>query len=196
MALAKGLASLKKAQATSVMGIDCSTYALAFAIFKDDAPYKWGRIDFEGADVFERLLDAKRKTRAFTTIEGLKVDYIAFESAILAKVANADVTIKLAMMYGNCIAELMSDGTTIKTPRPLEWQSYIGNNNFTKAEKEVLKAEVPGKSASWYSSEIRKRRKQRTMDFFNEKWDLNIEDDNVGDALGLAYYGYHKLTTR
>lgn len=192
----KGLASLKKQTASTVMGIDCSTFALAFAIIKDDQPYKWGRVDFEGADVFERLLDARRKVRALTEIKFMKVDYIAFESAILAKVANADVTIKLAMMYGNCIAELMNDGTKITTPRPLEWQCYIGNNNFTKAEKEALKAEVPGKSASWYSNEIRTRRKGRTMDFFNEKWDLGITDDNVGDAFGLAYFGYNKLTTR
>lgn len=191
------LANLGKKRAGRVMGIDCSTHALAFAIFENGKPEKWGRIDFNGANVFERMLDARRKVHAFVTLTEVKVDYITFEAAILAKTANADVTIKLAMVYGICIAELMGTGTEIVTPRPLEWQSYLGNPNFTKAEKEGLKKEVPNKSTSWYSTEIRKRRKQKTMDFFNEKWPhLELTDDNIGDACGLAYYGYHKLTVR
>lgn len=177
------------------MGIDCSTHSLAFCIFYNRRPVRYGKILFQGADIWERLADASNKVRAVA--DDFDVDYIAFESAILAKVSNAAVTIKLAMVYGACIAELMRTGTKIVTPKPLEWQSYIGNPNFTKSEKDALKLEIPGKSASWYSGEIRTRRKQRTMDFFNQKWPhLNLTDNDVGDAFGLAYYCYYKLTVR
>lgn len=191
------LASLSKAKAGRVMGIDCSTHALAFCIFEDDKPVKWGKILFEGADVFERMNDASRKVRAFFKTKEFDVDYIAFESAILAKTANADVTIKLAMVYGVCIAEIMRTKTKVVTVQPLSWQSYIGNPNFKKAEKEAVKAEFPGKSASWYSTKIRELRKQKTMDFFNAKWpEMKLTDNDVGDACGIGWFAYYTLTTR
>lgn len=190
-----GLGELRKVKASRVMGIDASTHSLAFCLFYNRRPVEWGKIHFDGNDVFERLLDARYKLQALAY--KFDVDYIVFESAILAKVQNADTTIKLAMMYGVCISELMSQGTKVVTAKPLEWQSKINNPNFTKAEKDALKKERPGMSATWYSNEIRNRRKQRTMDFFNAKWPhLKITDNDVGDSFGLAYYGYYQLTRR
>jgi Holliday junction resolvasome RuvABC endonuclease subunit len=190
-----GLAVLKRTKASKVMGIDCSTHALAFTIFYNRRPIHWGKINFEGADVFERLADAADKLRAVK--DEFDVDYIAFEGAIMAKVKNPDVTIKLAMVYGACIAELMRKNVKVVTVKPLEWQSYIGNPNFKLAEKNALKAEFPGKSASWYSTKIRSIRKQRTMDFFNKKWpQMALEDNDVGDSAGIAYFAYHTLTSR
>lgn len=189
------ITSLKKTRARKVMGIDCSTHSLAFCIFYNRRPIHYGKITFEGADVFERLADAANKLRAVK--DEFDVDYIAFESAILAKTKNADVTIKLAMVYGACIAELMRKGVQVTTVKPLAWQSFIGNKNWTKAQKEALKAEIPGKSVSWYSSEIRSRRKQFTMDYFNKKWpQMKLTDNDVGDSCGIAYHAYHTLTSR
>jgi Holliday junction resolvasome RuvABC endonuclease subunit len=189
------LVDLKRTKAQRVMGIDCSTHSLAFTIFYNRRPIQWGKIEFEGADVFERLEDAANKLRAVK--DEFNVDYIAFESAILAKTKNADVTIKLAMVYGACIAELMRKGVKVVTVKPLSWQSYIGNPNFKAAEKNALKAEYPGKSTSWYSAKIREIRKQRTMDYFNKKWPkMALMDNDVGDSCGIAYYAYYMLTTR
>lgn len=190
-----GLGDLRKTKAARVMGIDASTHSLAFCIFYNRRPLKWGKILFHGNDVFERLMDARTKLAALALDED--VDYIVFESAILAKVANADVTIKLAMMYGVCISELMSKGTKVVTAKPLEWQAFLGNPNFKPAEKVAVKAARPGMSATWYSNHIRELRKQKTMDFFNKKWPhMGLTDNDVGDACGLAYYGYYKLTRR
>ncbi|QWT29966.1 RuvC-like resolvase [Streptomyces phage TunaTartare] len=189
------LASLQKTKAKRVMGIDCSTHSLAFTIFHNRKPIQWGKIEFDGADVFERLEDAANKLRAVK--DSFNVDYIAFEGAIMAKVKNPDVTIKLAMVYGACIAELMRKNVKVVTVQPLSWQSFIGNPNFKTAEKNALKAEFPGMSASWYSTKIRAIRKQRTMDIFNKKWpEMNLTDNDVGDSCGIAYYAYHTLTTR
>jgi Holliday junction resolvasome RuvABC endonuclease subunit len=190
-----GLGSLTKTKASKVMGIDCSTHSLAYTVFYNRRPVRWGKVEFQGADVFERMRDAARKMHALA--DQFDVDYIVFESAILAKVANADTTIKLAMVYGVCIAELMNQGTKVITVKPLEWQSFIGNPNFTKAQKDAVKLERPGMSAGWYQNEIRQRRKQKTMDFFNAKWPkLELTDNDVGDSMGLAYFGYYKLTRR
>jgi Holliday junction resolvasome RuvABC endonuclease subunit len=186
---------LKRTKASKVMGIDCSTHALAFTIFYNRRPIQWGKINFEGADVFERLADAADKLRAVK--DEFDVDYIAFEGAIMAKVKNPDVTIKLAMVYGACIAELMRKNVKVVTVKPLEWQSYIGNPNFKKAEKDALKVEFPGKSVSWYSTKVREIRKQRTMDYFNKKWpQMELTDNDVGDSAGIAYFAYHTLTSR
>lgn len=177
------------------MGIDCSTHSLAFCIMYNRRPVKWGKINFNGSNVFERMSDAANKVRAVA--KDFDVDYIAFESAIMAKTQNPDVTIKLAMVYGICIAELMRTKTEVVTVKPLEWQSYIGNPNFKKPEKEALKKEYPGKSASWYSTKIRELRKQKTMDFFNERWPkMALTDNDVGDACGIAYWAYYTKTMR
>lgn len=189
------LQDLSKTKAKRVMGIDCSTNALAYTIIWNRRPVQWGKINFEGEDVFARLHDAADKLRAVK--DEFDVDYIAFEGAIMAKVRNPDVTIKLAMVYGACIAELMRKNVKVITVKPLEWQSFIGNKNWTKAQKDSLKNEMPGRSVSWYSGEIRKRRKQFTMDYFNEKWPhMNLTDDDVGDSCGLAYFAYNALTKR
>jgi len=189
------LEGLKKTQASRVMGIDCSTHSLAFTVFWNRRPVKWGKINFNGSDVFERLSDAADKIRAVA--KDFDVDYIAFESAILAKVQNADVTIKLSMMYGVVIAELLKTGTKVITVKPLEWQSFIDNPNFTKAQKDEVKKQYPGYSAGWYSNKIRELRKQKTMDYFNKKWPkMNLSDNDVGDSAGIAYFAYYRLTKR
>lgn len=177
------------------MGIDCSTYSLAFTIFQNRRPVQWGKIEFEGADVFERMHDAREKLQAVRDI--FDVDFIAFESAILAKVANADVTIKLAMVYGVAIAELMRQGTKVVTVQPLAWASFIGVPNLTPTEKKQLKIDYPGYSASWYQNKGRNIRKQRIIDYAKAKWSFwNTDDSDVADSHGIGYYAYHQLTTR
>ncbi len=190
-----GLESLNKTKASRVMGIDCSTHSLAFCIMYNKKPIKWGKINFNGADVFERMADASNKIRAIK--DDFEVDYIAFEGAIMAKVKNPDVTIKLAMMYGVCIAELMRKNVEVITVNPLVWQSYIGNPNFKAPEKAQLRVDYPRKTAAWYSTKTREIRKQKTMTFFNNKWpSMDITDNDVGDACGIAYYAYYNLTKR
>lgn len=189
------LKQINRASAKRVMGIDCSTHSLAFTIFQNRRPVQWGKINFEGADVFERMHDARQKLSAVRDI--FDVDFIAFESAILAKVANADVTIKLSMVYGVAIAELMRQGTKVVTVQPLSWASFIGVPNLTVAEKDRIKADSPGYSKSWYQAKGRELRKQRIIDYAKNKWDFwETDDSDVADSHGIAYFAYHQLTTR
>jgi hypothetical protein len=31
------------------------------------------------------------------------------------------------------------------------------------------------------------------MDFFNNKYNINVKDHDAGDAMGISYYAYNKL---
>ncbi len=147
-------------------------------------PVKYGEIFFHGSSVYERIYDASVKIEALS--KEFNVKYIAIESAVL--VNSAAVGIKLAYVFGAIMAQLLRNGSEVVEVKPLTWQSYIGNKSWTPTQKAKLKAAIPGKSASWYKGEVRKRRKQYTLDYFNKKFKLNLESDNVGDAFGVAYY--------
>ena len=186
------LAELVKTKAHRVLGIDASTNSVAFCLMENDIPVKWGKIEFVGADIYEKIYDAKRKVHAMLT--ELKSDYIAVEGAILVR--SPDAVIKLSYVYGVVIAELMASGAKVITISPTSWQAFIGNKNPTKADKEAIRVEFPGRSDSWYKSKIREMRKQRTVDYFNYKYDLVLKDFDVADAFGIAHYSNQVLTER
>jgi Holliday junction resolvasome RuvABC endonuclease subunit len=176
-------------KASRVMGIDGSTNSFAFCILEDGEPIKFGEVTFQGADIYHRLLDAKRKIRALT--QEFDIDYIALEKAVMVK--SADVAIKLGYIFGAMLGELLETGAVVAEVYPIQWQAFIGNGNFTAAEKIALRKEFPNKSATWYAAKTRDIRKHRTMDFFNKKFKLKIESDNVSDAFGVAWYATHKM---
>ena len=186
------LTDLVKAKANRVLGIDASTNSVAFCLMENDRPIKWGKIEFTGADIYEKIYDAKVKTNAM--LNELKSDYIAVEGAVLVR--SPDAVIKLSYVYGVVIAELMSTGASVVTISPTSWQSYIGNKNPTKAEKERLRIENPGYADSWYKNKMRQIRKQRTVDYFNNKYGLSLNDFDVADAFGIAHYSNTVLTKR
>lgn len=186
------LASLVKIQANTVLGIDASTNSVAFCLMKNDKPLKWGKIEFVGSDIFEKIHDAKNKMHAM--LEELKSDYIVVEGAILVR--SPDAVIKLSYVYGVIIAELMSTGAKVITISPSSWQAYIGNKNPTKDEKQAIRVKHPGYADSWYKTQLRNMRKQRTVDYFNNKYGLSITDFDVADAFGIAHYSNQVLTKR
>src|SRR5689334_22815277 len=99
-----GIGSLTKVKAKRVIGIDASTNSLAFAIFEGETPIRCGEVVFKGSNVPERLLDAKKKTRALVSAGILKADYIVIESAVMVR--NVQVAIDLAYVYGAILGEL------------------------------------------------------------------------------------------
>jgi Holliday junction resolvasome RuvABC endonuclease subunit len=186
------LASLVKTKACRVLGIDASTNSIAFCLMENDKPLKWGKIELKGNDIFEKILDAKVKTHAM--LEELKSDYIVVEGAILVR--SPDAVIKLSYVYGVVIAELMSTGAKVITIGPSSWQAYIGNKNPTKDEKSSIRLANPGYADSWYKNQLRNMRKQRTVDYFNRKYNLELNDFDVADAFGIAHYSNQVLTER
>jgi Holliday junction resolvasome RuvABC endonuclease subunit len=186
------LASLKKTQANRVLGIDASTNSIAFCLMENDLPLKWGKINLEGNDIYENIYDAKIKMSVM--LNELKSDYIVVEGAILVR--SPDAVIKLSYVYGVVIAELMSTGAKVITISPTAWQAYIGNKNPTKDEKSAVRVKNPGYADSWYKTQLRNMRKQRTVDYFNSKYSLSLEDFDVADSFGIAHYANKVLTER
>ncbi len=105
------LADLVKTKANRVLGIDASTNSIAFCLMENDLPLKWGKINFVGQDIYEKIHDAKIKTNLM--LDELKSDYIAVEGAILVR--SPDAVIELSYVYGVVIAELMSTGASVIT---------------------------------------------------------------------------------
>ena len=90
----------------------------------------------------------------------------------------------------------MSTGATVITVSPSAWQAHIGNKNPTKEEKTVIRLKNPGYAESWYKTQLRNMRKQRTVDYFNKKYKLELNDFDVADSFGIAYYANEVLTKR
>jgi Holliday junction resolvasome RuvABC endonuclease subunit len=182
------LAKLKTQRSNSVLGIDASTKSIAFCLFDSEAPVKWGEIFFSGSNVYERVLDAKRKTRQVREL--FPTDFVAIEAAVMVRSANT--AIKMAYIFGAIMGELIDDHRKVIEVHPITWQSYIGNKNFTKAQKQVVYDEFPGKTKSWYSGHIRKMRKQATIDFCHTLG-VYTDSDNVADACGIGWYAHNNL---
>ena len=186
------LADLVKTKAYRVLGIDASTNSIAFCLMENDQPLKWGKIELVGSEIYDKIYDAKKKMALM--LDELKSDYIVVEGAILVR--SPDAVIKLSYVYGVVIAELMSTGAKVITISPTAWQAYIGNKNPTKEEKAAIRIKSPGYADSWYKNQIRNMRKQRTVDYFNNKYDLSLDDFDVADAFGIAHYSNMVLTER
>lgn len=186
------LASLQKQKADRVLGIDASTASVAFCLFENGIPLKMGKLPIVGANIYDKIKDANNKAKIIAQI--CDPEYVAVESAIMVK--SADAGIKIAMIVGAILSVILKPQTQVVTVAPISWQSYIGNKNFTKIQKLDVEKEFPGKSAAWYKNKIREKRKQFTMDFFNDKFKILISDNDVGDATGIAYYAYKTLTER
>ena len=186
------LAELIKTKAHRVLGIDASTNSIAFCLMENDIPLKWGKLDLNGQDIYEKIYDAKKKMALM--LNELKADYIVVEGAVLVR--SPDAVIKLSYVYGVVIAELMSTGAKVITISHTAWQAYIGNKNPTKDEKAAIRLKSPGYADSWYKNQIRNMRKQRTVDYFNDKYSLSLDDFDVADSFGIAHYANKVLTER
>jgi Holliday junction resolvasome RuvABC endonuclease subunit len=182
------LTDLIRVRSHKVLGIDASTNSIAFCLMNDKVPVKWGEIKFEGNNIYERILDAKKKIKSFKN--QLDTDFVVIEAAISVK--SVHTGIKMAYVFGAIMGELLNDDVEVVEVHPITWQSYLGNKNFTKAEKQAVKDEFPGKSETWYKGKIREIRKSKTIDFARTMG-IDTESDNVADAAGIAWYAVNEI---
>ena len=182
------ISSFSKVKGSRVMGIDASTHTIAYCIFDDKKVVEYGELNFDGGTIYERILNAKRIVKALRS--RFSVDFVAIEAAVMVR--SAQTGLKMAYTFGAIMAELLENGAKVFEVHPITWQSYIGNNNYTKAQKESVKKEFPGRSDSWIKNEIRLRRKQNTLDYM-AKLGVYTDSDNVADAAGIAWYAVNEL---
>lgn len=172
----------------SVMGIDTSTKSLAYCIYSEEGrPVEWGEIFFGGTSLTDRIVTGSQVIRELRTVHNrFDVDVVACEQTIF--VQNKSVVISMAYSLGMILSSV--GNMNIVQYTPISWQSALGNNLLTKAEKEQIKKDNPGRSTSWLSTKRREIRKQRTIDWVYTKWGITVESDNVADAFGVGYKGW------
>jgi hypothetical protein len=166
--------------------IDASTNSLAFALFAGDDLESVGKINFEGNDVYQKVMDAGKKVKAFFDIYG------GFEAIIIEHTVfmnSPKTAADLALVQGAILGSAGQSGTKIiGKVSPITWQNYIGNKKISKDEQLFIRSQNPGKSVSWYKSYERNLRKERTIKFINTIYDRNINDNDVADACGIGHW--------
>jgi Holliday junction resolvasome RuvABC endonuclease subunit len=169
-----------------ICAIDASTNSLAYAVFDKEILKEVGKINFEGNDIYQKVGDAGKKTKAyFETV--MKADAIVIEHTVFMN--SPKTAADLALVQGAILGSAAICGvTTVGKVSPITWQNYIGNKKISKDEHAMIVARNPGKSESWYKSFERNLRKQRTIDFIEFEFDKKITDNDVADACGIGYW--------
>ena len=168
--------------------IDASTNSLAFAMFSSGHLVLHGKINFAGKNVYQKLGDASRKTKAF--FDRLPTENIVIEHTVFM---NSPKTVSdLALVQGALLGAASQAGVRIAgSINPIAWQTYIGNGKLSAEEKLMLRSRHPDKSASWYKAQEREIRKQKTIRFVSVQYDVDIKDNDVADAIGIGHYAFH-----
>lgn len=173
----------------SICAIDASTNSLAFASFNRKDLEGLGKIEFKGATTYEKVADAAAKTEAFFDVYGVP-DAVVIEHTVF--INSPKTAADLALVQGAILGAISNSGVKeIKSINPIAWQTFIGNGRLTKEEKLMIRSENPNKSESWYKTQERAWRKQRTMNFVEIQYDKILVDDDVADAIGVGHYAIH-----
>lgn len=172
----------------TICAIDASTNSLAFALFdtKEKTLVTIGKINFEGKDTYQKVMDAGKKVKAFFDIYG-GFEAIVIEHTVFMN--SPKTAADLALVQGAILGAAGQSGTKIiGKVSPITWQNYIGNKKISKDEKFYIKAQNPGKSESWLKTYERNLRKERTIKFINIQYDRTITDNDVADACGIGHW--------
>jgi hypothetical protein len=169
-----------------ICAIDASTNNLAFATFHGGHLKEVGKIKFEGKDIYEKVIDAGRKSKGlFDHI--VNVDAIVIEHTVFMN--SPKTAADLALVQGALLGAAGQAGIrVIGKVAPITWQNFIGNKKISKDEKLYIKSQNPGKSDSWLKTYERELRKQRTINFINIQYDKTITDNDVADACGIGHW--------
>jgi hypothetical protein len=169
-----------------ICAIDASTNSLAFSLFAGEDLESVGKINFEGNNTYEKVMDAGKKVKGFFDIYG------GFEAIIIEHTVfmnSPKTAADLALVQGAILGAAGQTGTkVIGTVSPITWQNYIGNKKISKDEQLFIRAQHPGKSVSWYKTYERNLRKERTIKFINTIYDRTITDNDVADACGIGHW--------
>ena len=175
-----------EAQPKTICAIDASTNSLAFALFVDNDLSSIGKIHFDGNNIYEKVMDAGKKVKAFFDIYG-GFEAIVIEHTVFMN--SPKTAADLALVQGAILGSAGQSGTKIiGRVSPITWQNYIGNKKISKEEQLVIRAQNPGKSVSWYKAYERMLRKERTINFININYDRTITDNDVADACGIGHW--------
>lgn len=171
-----------------ICAIDASTNNFAFALFNTQQKTLTavGKINFEGKDIYEKIMDAGKKVKSFLDYYG------GFEAIIIEHTVfmnSPKTAADLALVQGAILGAAGQSGTNIiGKVSPITWQNYLGNKRLTKEEQIQIRSANPGKSDSWYKSYERDFRKQRTIKLIDIIYDKKVSDNDIADACGIGHW--------
>jgi hypothetical protein len=175
-----------EAQPKTICAIDASTNSLAFALFVGNELESIGKISFEGNNIYEKVMDAGKKVKAFFDIYG-GFEAIVIEHTVF--INSPKTAADLALVQGAILGSAGQSGTKIiGRVSPITWQIFMGNGKISKEEQLLIRSENPGKSDSYYKAHERMLRKERTIKFININYDRTITDNDVADACGIGHW--------
>ena len=168
-----------------IICIDASTTSIAYAVFEKQSLILHGKVEFSGKNVYQKISSAIESV--VNVIKEIGAEALVIERAVFI---NSPKTMsELSMVQGAILAGASLAGIKIfKGTNPIAWQSYIGNGKITKDAKLLMRKSNPGKSESWYKQFERDARKQKTINFVNINYDLQIDDNDIADAIGIGHY--------
>ena len=170
----------------TICAIDASTNSLAFALFSGEDLGVVGKINFEGNNTYEKVMDAGKKVKGFFDYYG-GFEAIVIEHTVFMN--SPKTAADLALVQGAILGSAGQSGTkVIGKVSPITWQNYIGNKKISKDEQLFIRSQNPEKSVSWYKSYERNLRKERTIKFINTIYDRTITDNYVADACGIGHW--------
>ena len=169
-----------------ICAIDASTNSLAFAFYSYKNLTQYGKINFEGDNIYQKVLDACAKVKPFFEHFN-KTDAIVIEHTVFMN--SPKTAADLALVQGAIIGAAGLAGISIiGRVSPITWQSYLGNKKLTKEEQLKIRSVNAGKSDSWYKSYERDFRKRRTIKLLEVTYDKQIDDYDVADAAGIGHW--------
>jgi len=170
----------------NICAIDASTNSLAFCMYSYKNIQEHGKILFEGNNVYEKVQDSARKTKAlfeyFNLIDAIVIEHTVFMNS--PKTAADLALVQGGILGGAGLAGIKIIGRV----SPITWQNYLGNKKLSKEEQLQIKNNNPGKSVSWYKSYERDFRKRRTIKLLEIEYDKEINDYDVADAAGIGHW--------
>ena len=177
----------KTSQPSHICAIDASTNSLAFAFYTYKKLTQYGKINFEGKDIYQKCIDAAKKTQSLFNLDIFSNSSIVIEHAVFMN--SPKTAADLAMIQGSIIGSAGVAGIEqMGKVSPITWQNYIGNKKMTKEEQLLIRLNNPDKSQAWYKNYERNIRKQRTINFININYDKKIDDNDVADACGIGHW--------
>ena len=169
----------------SFCAVDASTNSLAFAYFVDGKLEKYGKIKFIGSNIYSKLGDTVHKTMGLFNI--IDTEHMIIEKTIFAN--SPQVAANLALSQGALIGGAQMGGIRhVYGVAPMSWQSYVGTRLLTTDEKQKIRQKNPDRSNSWYKSQEREQRKQKTIATVNNKFGINLDDNDIADACGIGMF--------
>lgn len=181
----KKIKTMESSIPQSFCAIDASTNSLAFAYFAGGQLEKYGKIRFFGSNIYDKLGDTVHKTMGL--FKTLPTDNIIIEKTIFAN--SAQVAANLALSQGALIGGAKIGGVrNVYGVAPMSWQSYIGTRLLTTDEKQKIRQATPNRSNSWYKSQEREKRKQKTISTVNDRFNIKLDDNDIADACGIGIF--------